>query len=73
MNYNELIETISTIVETKNIYKNGLTLLYKLDDKDHKSMNEAIYRKLNPFGDDFTPTDEFEVFIGGILIKFVKN
>lgn len=73
MTYNELIETVSTIVENQKIYKNGLTLVYQLDEKDHKMMNETLYMKLNPFGNDFIPSDEFEAFIGGILIKFIKK
>lgn len=73
MKYEELIETISLMVENEKIYKNGLTLVYGLNEKNHKQMNEQLFYKANPVNLEFTPTDEFEVELGGILVKFVKE
>ena len=73
MNYEKLIETISVIVENPNIVKEGLTLLYELDPISHKKMNEHLFYKANPTGRDFKPSDEFEVELGGILIRFIKR
>jgi len=72
MNYEQLIETISLIVENEKIQKVGLTLVYELNEVNHKKMNEILYYKANPYSTEFTPSDEFEVTIGGILVKFVK-
>jgi hypothetical protein len=73
MTYEQLIETISLIVETEKIQKIGLTLNYELDEKQHLILNEDIYKRTNPYSTNFTPTDEFEVMIAGILIKFTKR
>lgn len=73
MNYQELIETISLMVENEKINKNGLTMVYTLDEINHRNMNEYLFYKSNPSTDIFIPSDEFEVVIGGILIKFNKK
>jgi len=39
MNYEELIETISEVVNNENIHKDGLVLLYELDEKNHVNMD----------------------------------
>ena len=73
MTYEKLIETVSLILENDNIYKNGLTLTYSLTPKNHKAMNEILFYKSNPPSANPILTDEFEVEIEGILIKFVKK
>jgi hypothetical protein len=72
MTYEQLIETISLIVETEKIQKVGLTLHYELEEKQHLILNEEIYRRTNPYATNFIATDEFEVMIAGILVKFSK-
>jgi hypothetical protein len=73
MTYEKLIETVSLILENDKIYKNGLTLTYMLTPKIHKSMNEQLFYKTNPPTVNPILTDEFEVEIEGILIKFIKK
>jgi hypothetical protein len=73
MNYNELIETISEIVNNDKIHKLGLTLVYELDELNHKKMDEHLFYKSNPESNKFTHSETFEVEIGGILVKFVKK
>jgi hypothetical protein len=73
MNYNELIDTISEIVNNEKIHKDGLTLVYTLDEQNHKKMDEHLFYKSNPNNIDFIHRDIVEVEIGGILIKFVKK
>jgi hypothetical protein len=73
MNYNELIDTISEIVNNEKIHKDGLTLVYTLDEQNHKKMDEHLFYKSNPNNIDFVHRDIVEVEIGGILIKFVKK
>lgn len=73
MNYDHLIQTISAIVESEKIEKEGLSLVYELEPKNHKKMNEHLFYKSNPNASDFTPSDEFEVELGGILVKFIKR
>lgn len=73
MTYDKLIETVSLILENNNIYKDGLTLTYVLTPKKHKSMNEQLFYKTNPPNVNLILTDEFEVEIEGIIIKFIKK
>jgi hypothetical protein len=73
MKYEDLINTVSIIVENEKIYKTGLTLIYELNEKAHDAINEEIFKKANPFSTSFKPSDEFEVNLGGILVKFKKN
>jgi hypothetical protein len=74
MNYNKLIETMSEIVNNDLIYKKGLTLVYEIDEHLHEKLDEHFHYKIK--GDNvpnFKHTDDFEVEIGGIVIKFIKN
>jgi hypothetical protein len=77
MNYNILIETISEIVNNDSIYKKGLTLVYAVDEHLHKRLDEHFHYKTKAEedndNDEFEHTDDFEVEIGGIIIKFIKN
>lgn len=73
MTYDALIKTVSEILENDNIYKVGLTLTYELGEVEHLQMNEIVFRKSTPFSSNFVPSDEFEVMIGGILVKFKKK
>lgn len=73
MNYNELIDTISEIVNNEKIHKEGLTLVYTLDEQNHKKMDEHLFYKSNPNSAEFIHRDIIEVEIGGVLIKFVKK
>ncbi len=73
MNYEDLIETVSIIVENPKIHKDGLTLVYTLNDKNYKQMNEHLFYKSNPPSIKFIPSDILEVELGGILVKLVKE
>jgi len=73
MDYNELIDTISEIVNNEKIYKEGLILTYELNEHNHKKMDEHLFYKSNPNGSNFEHKDIVEVEIGGILIKFLKK
>lgn len=73
MNYEKLIETISTVINTDEIYKNGLTLLYELPDKLHKQMDEHLFYKANPNSNEFIHRDEIELEVGQIKVKFIKK
>ena len=73
MNYNELIETISEIVNNEKIHKENLTLVYTLDEHNHKKMDEHLFYKSNPDNVEFVHRDIVEVEIGGVLIRFIKK
>lgn len=73
MTYEQIIKSVSAIVENDDIEKKGLMLVYKLTPKNHKEINEFLFYKANPTADRCIPTDEFEITLGGILVKFVKD
>ena len=73
MKYEELIETISEIYNNDNIQKNGLVLVYYLNEKNYKKTTEEFFYKTNPITEPCVYTDEFEVELGGILVRFIKK
>ena len=73
MTYEELIKTVSEIVNNPDINKNGLSLTYYLPSNVHENINMQIFYTMNSMNIIFEPTDVFEVEIGGILIKFIKK
>jgi hypothetical protein len=73
MNYNQLIETISEIVNNVNICKDNLTLVYELDEQNHLKMDEHLFYKSNTPSDNFIHNEIIELEIGGIYVKFIKK
>lgn len=73
MNYERLIETVSEIYNNDKIEKNGLILVYELNEKKHKAMAEHLFFKSNQTNEEFVYSEEFEVEIGNIVVKFIKK
>ena len=73
MRYEELINTVSEILNNDNIKSDGLTLVYELPEKRHKEMDEHLFYKSNPEGKGFEHRDLIEVEIGGVLVRFIKK
>ncbi len=73
MNYNDLLETISEVVNNDKIYKAGLIMVYELDELNHKKIDEHLYYKSNPGANDFTHRDIVDVEVNDVVIRFVKK
>lgn len=73
MKYEDLIETVSEIINNEKINKNGLIITYVLDEEKHNKMNEHLYYLSNPMGTDYEKNNEFEVEIDGLVVKFIKK
>ena len=73
MNYEQLIKTVSEIINNPEISKNGLGLVYELPSEAHDKINMEIFYTMNSMNVKYEPTDVFEVELGGILIKFIKK
>tara|TARA_R100000908_G_scaffold60850_1_gene38474 strand:- start:1886 stop:2119 length:234 start_codon:yes stop_codon:yes gene_type:complete len=73
MRYEELIDTVSEIINNDKINTNGLTLVYELEEKRHKDMDEHLFYKSNPEGTGFEHRDLIEVEIGGVIVRFIKK
>jgi hypothetical protein len=73
MKYEDIISTVTSIVNDETVYKEGLVLLYELEEKNHRDLNEEIFYMFNPMTIEFEPTEEFELIIGGVLVKLIKK
>lgn len=73
MKYDNIIETVSEIIGNQNIIKQNLTLEYRLDEEQHKLLNEDLWGRTNSVSLNFTYVGEpFEVEVEGIVVRFVK-
>jgi|LakMenEpi03Aug12_release.lakeMendotaPanAssembly.Ray.scaffolds.fasta_scaffold913191_1 hypothetical protein len=73
MTYEKLISTMTTIINNETIEKEGLIIVYELNEKRHRQMNEELFYKSNPITTDFKPADEFEVDFEDVKVKFIKK
>jgi hypothetical protein len=73
MTYEELVESISSIVENPKIYKKGLIITYELNDNNYKQLSEHLFYKSNPSNSRFIPSDALEVELGGIVVNIIKE
>jgi len=73
MKYEELIETVSEIINNDKIKKDNMVLVYELDETMHKKMDEHLFYKSNPADAVFEHKDVVEVIIGGLTVRFIKK
>lgn len=73
MTYEELISTVTTIINDETIYKKGLTLTYILNPKNHKAINETFFYKTNPPTVNPELTDEFEIIFDDLTVILKKE
>lgn len=72
MKYEDLIATVSEIVQNEKIFKSGMMLVYRLDERTHTQLNQLLFYKTNPITTKFEPSDEVEVELGGIIVRLIK-
>lgn len=73
MKYEDIISTVSEIIENDKIFKKGIILTYMLEEKNHIELNHVLFYKSNPITTKFEPSDEVEVELGGIIVRLIKN
>ena len=73
--YKKLIEIASAITESEEILKDGLTLVYALDEKNHEKLDEDLFyrTKQHEKGVKFFHREIIEVTIGDINFKIIKK
>jgi len=69
----DIIKTISVMVNNDDIIKEGLTLHYTIPEINHKKLDETLYYRSNPNGKDFEHRDVIEIELGGIDIFITKS
>lgn len=73
MSYDDLITTITEIVNNDLIKKEGLTLQYEVGEKTFKRLNEYFFYKSNPPDAEPISGEIFEIEIDGLIVRFVKK
>ena len=75
MKYEELEDTIKSILSNDEIIKNNLIMVYQLESEKHKKLEEYIFFKNNPQAKkkDFEPKDDFEIDVEDFTILFIKK
>lgn len=73
MTYQELIKTISEIVNNDDIIKEGMTLVYELDPENHEKMDEHLFYKVNDRNAKFSHQEIIELEIEGLIVNIIKK
>jgi hypothetical protein len=73
MTYEDLIETFSEIINSETIKKDGLVLIYELDDDNHQKLDEHLFYKTNDRDATYEHRDIIEVDVEGFVIRIVKK
>ena len=73
MKYEDIIKTVSEVINNDDINKEWLVLLYEMSEANHKKMDEHLFYKANPESAAFQHKDVIELEIGGIIVRFVKK
>lgn len=72
MNYEKLIQTISVVVNSDDIYKENLSLVYELPEDLLRKMDEELYYKTNR-GGELEYQDEIIINVNGVKVKLIKK
>jgi hypothetical protein len=73
--YNTIIEVATEIANNKLIPKEGLVIVYELDEENHLKLDEDLFYRSNKDipGAVFTHTDVFEVPFTEFIFKFIQK
>jgi len=73
--YKDIIEMASEIANNEKIIKKNLTLIYELDDENHRKLDEDLFyrTKQHENGEKYKHQEIIEVNIGDIKFKFVTK
>jgi hypothetical protein len=70
MNLEKILEIANECVENEIIETKGLSLMYKLDEKTHKTLDEELFYNTNNNLDNFKHNEVIEINIAGITFIF---
>lgn len=75
MTYSTIIEIATEIANNKSIPKEGLVIVYELDEVNHRKLDEDLFYRSNKDvpGTIFKHTDIFEVPFDNFIIKFIQK
>ena len=73
MDLDKVLEIANECVENQTIPIEGLTLLYTLDKKNHRHLDEELFYKTNNNLAHFVHNEVIEVTIAGITFIFKQK
>jgi len=75
MTYENIIEIASEVANNEKIIKSNLTLVYELDETNHRKLDESLFYKTKQHesGIKFEHQEVIEVSIGDVNFKFIKK
>lgn len=73
MRYEELLEIISEVVNNDKIRKNGLIMVYELDEVNHRKMDEHLFYKSNSKDVEFVHRKVIDIEVGGFIVRLLKK
>jgi len=73
MKYEKILETIAAILENDLIVKDGLTLVYELEEKEHKQLDEEMCIQMLGHLNGFEHQEVFEIELSSVIVKFIKK
>ena len=73
--YNTIIEIATEIANNELIPKDGLIIVYELNEVNHRKLDEDLFYRSNKDipGATFKHTDVFEVPFDNFIIKFIQK
>lgn len=73
VNLEKVLEIANECVDNETIPTEGLTLMYYLDTKTHKHLDEELFYKTNNNLNSFQHNNEIELNIAGITFIFKQK
>ena len=72
LTYEDVIETLTEIINNDKIIKKDLILIYQLGSNNHLKLQEHVHH-INKTNGEFKPTESFEINVDDLTVKFIKK
>jgi len=73
LKYDDIIRSVSEIVNNEMIFKENLALTYKVSKENIKKLNEHIFYKYNDVDAVCPQKDMVEIELGGITVILISE
>lgn len=73
LKYDDIIRSVSEIVNNELIFKQNLAITYKVSNDNLKKLNEHIFYKYNPQDVICPHRDMMEIEMGGITVILISE
>ena len=73
LKYEDIIRSVSEIVNNELIFKENLAITYKVSNDNLKRLNEHIFYKYNPSDVVCPQKDMMEIEVGGVTVILISE